>query len=35
MWRWRSGREGVFFSPEILALQSVGSEYQERAEDRA
>ena len=34
MWRWRSGREVVFFRPEILALQSVGSKCEERGEGR-
>ena len=35
MWRWRSGRERVFFRSEIFALQSVGSKREERGEGRA
>ena len=35
VWRWRSGREGVFFRPEILALQSMSSRCEERGEGRA
>ena len=35
VWRWRSGREGVFFHPEILALQSMSSRCEERGEGRS